>query len=108
MNDENLTNNLVQSDPPEVANEIEEKVRRRAREKGSFIGHFFLFILGNLGLIIYDAAKDWGKWFFVPITIGWAIGLFIHFLSAYLFNGLIARYVERQTTNELEKMGKGK
>ena len=90
----------------DIDQELEEKARRRAREKGSMLAHLILFAIGNIALIIYNAITDWKDWWFLPISLGWTIGLIIHFLSTYLFNGIVARYVEDQTEKELEKISK--
>lgn len=87
----------------DIDHELEEKARRRAREKGSMLAHLILFVSGNLILIVGNAIEDWGNWWFFPITLGWIIGLCIHFLSTFLFNGLIANYIEVETEREMKK-----
>ncbi|MDQ6985409.1 MAG: 2TM domain-containing protein [Candidatus Dojkabacteria bacterium] len=104
IDNDKTINSLVDMD-----HELEEKARRRAREKGSLIAHTFIFILGSLGLFIYNAItawNDWSNWWFLPVVGGWFIGYIIHFLSTTLFNGLVANYIETTTEKELEKESK--
>lgn len=84
-----------------------EKAHRRAREKGSFLGHIIIFIFVNLGIFIYNAIQSWGDWWFQWVILGWGIGIVVHFLSVYLFDGIIARYVDRQTEKELRNLKEG-
>lgn len=76
----------------------EEQIRKLAEDRVDFKVHFFIYVVINLLI--------WGVWYFtgsgfpwaVFPTVGWGIGLFIHFVTTYRVCGIFS------VENEIEKI----
>lgn len=82
--------------------DLRKVAERRAEEKLGFYVHFTVYIAVNAMLfLIWLFATKGFPWFLFPLG-GWGIGIFFHFLSAFVFTRRLI--LERLTEKELEKL----
>ena len=67
---------------------IYEEAKKRVKAKKDFYVHLVFYVCVNIFLIIIWAFPAGGgfPWFIFPLG-GWGIGLVIHFLSVFVFEG---------------------
>ena len=84
-----------------------KKAKQRAEAKLGFYIHGFVFMVVNIGLITFNlylqnggSGYFWAKW---PL-LGWSIGLAMHGLGVFVFNGSsLENLRERMIQKELKK-----
>ncbi len=90
----------------EKENKKYELAKKIAKEKVGFIRHFIVYIFVMIVLAIINNVTWSGyQWWLWP-ALGWGIGVFIHFLTTYIFRGGgLKRLEEDLIKKEMEKMG---
>ncbi len=87
------------SDSPEAI--AREKAKKRASDVRDFFGHLIAYLIANGIMVFVDLRDtgdsqflglDWAYWSIVP----WGIGLLIHALVVFVFEGRFERYEERK------------
>lgn len=80
-----------------------EHAKKRAKDKIEFIQHLLVYLVINAGLLIFNLITSPGTlWVLFPI-VGWGIGLTIHFLSTFIFDGLFKNLEEKFVQDELSR-----
>lgn len=105
----------------EDVDELRERAERIARGKLGFQIHLVIYIgvnsiliflwyliasLGGISVWTFMDLSDGSRfpWFLIPI-LGWGIGLFIHFITAYMGGGHLES-VEKREYEKLKKLRK--
>ena len=89
----------------EIEKDKYEKAKKIVKEKMDFLRHLVIYCVVMAILAIINNATTPGgyQWWLWPAG-GWGIGVFINFLSAFIFRGGgLKRLEERLTQKELEK-----
>jgi hypothetical protein len=84
--------------------EIEGRIRDRVRKIRDFYTHLVVYVVINLILvgIWYFTSKGF-PWFIFPLG-GWGIGLFFHWYSVYVEDGILGRnWEDRKVKALMEK-----
>ena len=83
--------------------------RQRVKKKKDFYQHLGIYILVNTLLIIIWATTDGSAnpvpWFVYPLG-GWGIGIFFHFLDAFVFSRETG-WEKREVEKEMDKLRRG-
>ena len=81
--------------------EIYEEAKKRVKAKREFFSHLTAYIAVNILLIIIWALTGAGfPWFLFPLC-GWGIGVFFHFMNAFVF---ITKLDKTSVEKEAEKI----
>ncbi len=81
--------------------EIErEKQKKEIEQKMGFFTHLLIFVLVN-GFIILPENGIFGSESMSLPTIGWGIGLAMHFLKTFVFNNA---YIDRKVDQNIDRM----
>lgn len=87
----------------EVVDTKMEHAKQKAKAKIEFIEHFLIYIVVNPLLVILNLLVSPGfLWSFIVI-VGWGIGLAGHFLSAFVFTGMLKGLEQKFIDSELKK-----
>ena len=72
--------------------QIYEQAKKRVEEKQGFYIHLTVYIIVNIMLVLIWAFADGGEfpWFVFPLG-GWGIGLLLHYLFVFVFEGKSGR-----------------
>jgi hypothetical protein len=81
--------------------EIENRIRDRVRKIRDFYTHLVVYVVINLMLVgIWYFTSGGFPWFIFPV-VGWGIGLFFHWYSVYVEDGILGRNWEDKKVKEL-------
>lgn len=80
-----------------------EAATKRAKEKIEFIQHLMVYIVVNFFLVVLNFLISPGSWWSLWAIAGWGIGLACHFLSVFIFNGMLAGLEQKLIESELKK-----
>lgn len=85
-----------------------EKARARVTEIKEFYSHLISYIIVNAILIFINLMFSPGYLWFLWVTIGWGIGLVIHFVNVFGFGKeweerKIQEFIEREKRKQQEK-----
>ncbi|RMF20009.1 MAG: hypothetical protein D6765_17380 [Bacteroidetes bacterium] len=84
------------------------KARRRVKAKKAFYHHFSVYLSFVAFFFLLNLFTSPGRWWFIFPTLGWGIGVLMHFLSTFgissLFN-LDENWEEKEIERELRRMG---
>lgn len=61
--------------------------RKRVKDVKDFYVHLLVYICVNIALFLINLLSSPGVWWFYWPLLGWGIGLAIHFLSVFVFEG---------------------
>ena len=84
--------------------ELRRKAEKRAEEKIGFFIHFTVYVMVNIFFVFIwwlNYAETSTPWFLF-ITIGWGIGIAVHFVAVFVGIG----YKDKLVKKELEKLKK--
>jgi hypothetical protein len=86
-----------------------EAAKKAAKEKVDFIRHFIIYgAVIVLLAIINNVTYSGYQWWLWP-ALGWGIGVFFHFISAWgLKTGKLKSLEKRLAEKEMERMKEGK
>jgi hypothetical protein len=81
-----------------------EAARKRVEDIKGFYVHVLIYLAVNLLLFIINiTSSPGGYWFYWPL-LGWGIGVLIHGLSVFVFEGLFGKqWEEKKIKAILEK-----
>jgi len=86
--------------------ELVQEAEKRAEEKLGFYVHLTVYSIVNIMLfLIWLFITKGFPWFLFPLG-GWGIGILFHFLSAFVFTGLLKKLTEKEIKKLKEEMGK--
>jgi len=92
------------SDAPEAI--ARERAKKRVADVRDFFGHLIAYLIANGIMVFVDLRDtgdsqflglDWAYWSIIP----WGIGLLIHALVVFVFEGRLERYEERKAKQYL-------
>ncbi|MFN8105178.1 MAG: 2TM domain-containing protein [Acidimicrobiia bacterium] len=61
--------------------------KKRVEDIKGFYVHLLIYVCVNAGLFVINAVTSWGAWWFYWSMIGWGIGLVVHALTVFVFEG---------------------
>lgn len=71
----------------EAEEERYKAAKKRVEDIKGFYVHLLVYVCVNLGLFLINALTTPGAWWFYWSLIGWGIGLAVHALSVFVFDG---------------------
>lgn len=81
-----------------------ERAKKRVESIKAFYIHLIVYVLVNAGLIVYNAIISPGSWWFYWTTIGWGIGLVVHAVSVFVFEGVFgSQWEEKKIKQYMDK-----
>ncbi len=86
-----------------------EAAKKRVDDIKGFYVHILIYLVVNFMLFVINIVTSPGTyWFYWPL-IGWGIGIVIHGLSVFVFEGIFGReWEERKIRDFMEKEQQGK
>jgi polyferredoxin len=80
------------------------RAKKQVRRMKGFYVHAIIFVFVNIVIIFINSLISFGVWWFQWTTLGWGIGLLVHWLSVFSFNSLFdAEWEESKIKEILEK-----
>lgn len=84
--------------------------KKRAKDKIEFFSHLatylfvnsILFTINMVTIVTTDSDNVWFFW----VAIFWGFGLFMHFISVFVFDGIFGDLQGRLEANEMKKIAK--
>lgn len=80
-----------------------EEAKKRAKDKLDFLQHLMVYVVVNFLLVILNFFTSPGTWWSLWSIVGWGIGLSIHFMATFVFDGLFKGLEKRLIEAELRK-----
>lgn len=78
--------------------------KKRVEDLKGFYIHFAIFVIVNLGLALLNFVQDKDSLWFYWITFGWGIGVAIHFIVVFVFEGIFGPdWEQRQIEKRVKK-----
>ena len=93
---------MIQKSTPDQ--ERYDRAKQRVELVRGFYVHALVFILVNIGLVVYNVATSPDRLWFIYTLVGWGIGLIAH--GAYVMGSgrfLGAAWQERKIREEMER-----
>ncbi|MGA1866217.1 MAG: 2TM domain-containing protein [Thermoplasmatota archaeon] len=88
--------------------EMEKSIRKRVRNIRDFYTHAVVYLVVNILLVVIWYFTGSGfPWFIFPLC-GWGIGLFFHWYSVFVEEGILGKKWEDRKVEELMKKEKTK
>lgn len=81
-----------------------KKAQDRAEDKAGFITHLIVYIIVIIGLAVINMLQEVEEWWFVVPAVVWGIGVMLHGIGVFIFDGYIEEYKENETKKELKRM----
>lgn len=84
---------------------VYEQAKQRVEDRIGFFWHLFTYIVVNAVLVgVWYFSSGSGSYFWPVWPIfGWGIGIFFHFASIFLTDGLFKRYRKRKIDEFIEE-----
>ncbi|MGA1793858.1 MAG: 2TM domain-containing protein [Thermoplasmatota archaeon] len=88
--------------------EDEKRIRKRVRKMRDFYTHLVVYLVINTMLVfIWYFTSGGFPWFVFPLG-GWGIGLFFHWYSVFIEDGLMGKDWEDRKVKKLMEKEKGR
>jgi len=88
--------------------EEEKRIRRRVRKIRDFYSHLVVYLVVNAILVVVWYFTSGGfPWFVFPLG-GWGIGIFFHWYSVFVEDGLLGKNWEDRKVKQLMEKERGR
>jgi len=88
--------------------EEEKRIRRRVRKIRDFYSHLVVYLVVNAILVVVWYFTSGGfPWFVFPLG-GWGIGIFFHWYSVFVEDGLLGKNWEDRKVKQLMEKEKAR
>lgn len=89
-----------------MSDDLYRKAEQRADAKIGFYKHLYSYVTVNVILFAINAITSFGNWWFYWVTVFWGIGIFGHFLKAFVLSSKLEDNREKMIEKEMEKIKK--